>query len=403
MSLILYQCLPTNRGSVAQGLSLFLSAGLKSQHVTSIAWLAKATGADVAGLEVGSKTLEFRPNRGPGDLLERNIKIRAESAAASSMLIFQAVLPFLVFAGNESSEPIELEISGGTNVSFSLSYEYLDQVLLPTLEKWFGIRIERKLRARGWSMGSATRGLAWFKIHPLDAGKTLRVKDNRVLGTEPSEFEVKEIHVSIIAPTALHDDLHASLRADLDRLFPQAAFHLVLKEDSKHESRIYVLLVAISETLRWGRDMLYARKRKGKTTKQLGEEISQAVAGDLYRQIRRGGAVDEYLQDQLVIFQALSEGRSSFSGTRLLEEEVDEVNKRLEEVHLDQDWSKDRVKGPLGDPDTDSRHTTTARWVTAEVLDPDISWFRNGNVCEGIGLVSGRTSVGGAANVTGHA
>lgn len=97
---------------------------LKSQHVTSIAWLAKATGADVVGLEVGSKTLEFRPTRGPGDLLERRIKIRAESPAASSLLVLQAVLPFLVFAGNDSNEPIKLEISGGTNVSFSLSYEY---------------------------------------------------------------------------------------------------------------------------------------------------------------------------------------------------------------------------------------------------------------------------------------
>lgn len=358
--------------------------GLKSQHVTSIAWLAKATGADVVGLEVGSKTLEFRPMRGPSDLFERNIKIRAESPAASSLLIFQAVLPFLVFAGNDSNEPIELEISGGTNVSFSLSYEYLDQVLLPSLESWFGIRIERRLEVRGWSSGSTSRGSVWFRIHPLGVGQALKLKADLDLAKEPSNVAIRDIDVSIVAPSAMHHDLQASVRVDLQGLFPQASFNLVHVDDSKHEARIYVLLVARSEALRWGRDNLYHGKRKGKTSKQLSAEISKTVVEDLSSEVRRG-VVDEFLQDQLVIFQALAEGRTSFSRGDV----VDEVEERLEELHLDLHLRTDRVKGPLGDPETDSNHTRTARWVTSEVLAPNISWFRKGKICEGIGLASG--------------
>lgn len=374
--------------------------GLKSQHVTSITWLAKATGADVTGLEVGSKTLEFRPTRGPGALYERNIKIRAESPAASSLLIFQAVLPFLLFAGNDSNEPVELEISAGTNVSFSLSYEYLDQVLLPTMESWFGVRIERRLQVRGWSSGSTSRGSVWFRIHPLNEGKTLELKENLNLGTEPSDFEVGAVDVSIIAPLAMHDDLQASLRKDLETLFPKAVFNLVQMEDSKHEARIYVLLVARSETLRWGRDNLYHGKRKGKTSKQLSAEISKDVTGNLNNEIRQGGVVDEFLQDQLVIFQALAEGRTSFPrGTGQREEKdgysdfVDEVDEKLEELHLGGGLRKDKVKGPVGDLETDSNHTRTARWVTSEVLAPHISWFDRGKICEGIGLTSGTNTV----------
>lgn len=331
--------------------------------------------------------LEFRPKRGPGDLLERNIKIRAESPAASSLLVFQAVFPFLLFAGNDSDEPIELEISGGTNVSFSLSYEYLDQVLLPTLENWFGIRIERRLDVRGWSSGTS-RGSVWFKIYPLGVGQTLKPKENPNSGSRPRDSEIRVIDVSIVAPSAMHNELQASLQADLQELFPRADFNLVLVEDSKHEARIYVLLVARSETLRWGRDNLYQGRRKGNTTKQLSAEISKAVSEKLHDEVMIGGIVDEHLQDQLAIFQALAEGQTSFPRGDI-EAEDDEVEERLRELRLDEGLRKDRVKGPLGDPKTDSNHTRTARWVTFEVLEPKVSWFNKGKVCKGVALASG--------------
>lgn len=308
----------------------------------------------MSGLEVGSKTLEFRPNRGPGDLLERNIKIHAESPAASSLLIFQAVFPFLLLAGNDSNEPIEMEISGGTNVSFSLSYEYLDQVLLPTMERWFGIRTERRLQERGWSSGSSSRGSVWFKVHPVGAGQSLQVQED--VGVETCDLEVSSVDVSIIAPAAMHQDLQESLRRELQRLFPRAVPNVLVLENSKHEACIYVLLVARSKTLRWGRDKLYQGKRKGKTSKQLSDEMATSVAEALDGEMRDGGVVDEFLQDQLVIFQALAGGSTSF---------------------------------PRGDPETDSSHTRTARWVASEVLGRRVAWLDEGKACQGLGLASG--------------
>ncbi|ROW05907.1 hypothetical protein VPNG_08022 [Cytospora leucostoma] len=372
--------------------------GLKSQHVTSIKWLTEATAADVTGLQVGSKTLEFRPNRRPSDLVERNITIRADSAAASSLLIFQAVFPFLLFAGNQNNEPIELTISGGTNVSFSLSYEYLDQVLLPTLETFFGISVERKLIERGWSMGTATRGSVWFKIQPLPIGEKLRLKDGAVaLGKRPSDFKVKSVEATTITPTDLCPTLEAALRDDLERLFPGVNVIFRPHEESKHEARIYVLLVAKSGTLRCGRDHLYSRKRKGKTVELLSQEISGQVTQDLYGEVSTGGVVDEYLQDQLAIFQALAEGKTSFprSGPVCLTSMEDQdkaaqkIEEGMEELSLGGRMRKDRTDEPFGDPVTDSMHTQTARWVTANVLDSEVTWYNKGRVCQGIGLRSG--------------
>lgn len=343
---------------------------------------------------MGSKTLEFRPNRGPSELWERNITIRAESAAASALLVFQALFPFLLFAGNESGEPVELTISGGTNVSFSLSYEYLDQVLLPTLEDWFGVHVERRIDGRGWSLGPASRGSLWFRIQPVSFGETLKLKRGLELGSRPGDFDIKTIDVTIIAPSTMHAELQTALHERLETTFPGVECDFRAPEESRHESRIYVLLVAKSARLRWGRDLLYNGKRKGKTAAKISEEVAKAVTNLLAEEISAGGVVDEYLQDQLVIFQALAEGRTSFPRSRPegqgdVTQAATAIEDELDRLHIGDSLRKDRTGKPFGDPDTDSTHTQTARWVTSELLESKLTWYNKGRVCEGIRLKSG--------------
>ncbi|KAK7962577.1 uncharacterized protein PG986_003402 [Apiospora aurea] len=391
--------------------------GLKSQHVTSIKWLAKATGAEVEGLSVGSHTLEFRPSLTPPQAMasaeQRKLTIAADSAAASTLLIFQAVLPYLLFAAGGDGAPIELEIHGGTNVSFSLSYEYLDQVLLPTLEaRWVGVRVERRLLQRSWSTGSTRKGSIWFRIHALPLGQTLKLKEaepkdsSSTSASRDDEFTIKRIDVNILTPTTLHAPLQDALARDLDTLFPGAEVNFKVVEESGHDARMYVLLVAHNTTddtsspssRRWGRDYMYASKRKNKSPTTLSSEISRHVSKQLYQEVAlRRGAVDEYLQDQLVIFQALAEGHTSFPrADEDYEEEpsgnswsssadVDGVDAALRVLDLaaEKKLKRDkRTAEPFGDG---SMHTKTARWVTSEIL-PGVKWFNRGGVCEGVGI-----------------
>lgn len=307
------------------------------------------------------------------------------------------MFPFLLFAGNESGEPVELTISGGTNVSFSLSYEYLDQVLLPTLEDWFGVRVERRIEGRGWSLGPASRGSLWFRVQPISLGETLRLRDGLELGSRLGDFDIKTIDVTIITPSAMHTELEAALRERLEKAFPGVEYDFRAPEESKHESRIYVLLVAKSTTLRWGRDLLYNGKRKGKTAAKISEEVARAVTKSLAEEISAGGVVDEFLQDQLVIFQALAEGRTSFPRSRpegqgdvgQTGQAATALEDELDRLHIGDGLRKDRTSKPFGNPEKDSTHTQTARWVTAEVLEPKLIWYNKGRVCEGIGLKSG--------------
>ena len=366
--------------------------GLKSQHVTALQYLAQATAADVSGLSVGSHTVEFHPQLRPSDLTSRNIKIEADSPAASTMLIFQAVFPFLLLAGNSKGEPIRLEISGGTNVSFSLSFEYLDQVLLPTLQDAFGIRVDRRLISRGWSLGKQQRGKVEFRFTPLKPGEPLRLRKEGVVyggdGPRLTDSDVETVDVTMIVPEEMHGSLEEAIREDLVTFFEKAEVHFKIIEDSGADSRIYILLVAHAKAgkVRWGRDVLQSmpKKPRGKgkgglpTPSALSASISNNVTKKLYEEVNFGGAVDEFLQDQLVIFQALAEGRTSFPRS----DAKDGLEQGMAQLAMDGKMPKQRVNKPFGEGST---HTSTARWVASQLL-PDIAWYGNGRVCEGVGL-----------------
>ena len=263
----------------------------------------------MTGCTIGSKSFEFKAKLSPLNLVNRNIQIKAESAA-SILLVFQSILPFLLFAGDDQASPIAVTIHGGTNVSFSLSFEYLDQILLPALER-FGIKVERKLEYRGWSHGSRQLGSAKFQVLPLCPRQTLTAPQwPKERGT------ISKIDVSIIVPRDLQEPLKKSLQYRLDLVFPDAKVNFLLVEDSKHGARIYTLLVAHTTAgLRLGHDWLYDKKTKTKDNNEIGAEIAQKVVDGLDAEIRKGGVVDEYLQDQLIVFQALAEGNSSIPGS----------------------------------------------------------------------------------------
>ena len=328
--------------------------------MTSIRSLASATAAKTANVSVGSKSFEFTPTLSPANMFNRNINIKAESAA-SILLVFQSILPFLIFAGDENGSPLTVTIHGGTNVSFSLSFEYLDQVLLPALER-FGVQVERKLEYRGWSQGSMQLGSARFKIVPLGPGRTLKAPNWPL-----EQGRITKIDVTIVVPQDLQKPLKNAFLFEIGVVFPDAEANILLVEDSRHKARIYSLLVAHTSTgLRFGRDWLYDKTTKNKTADKLATEVSRKCVNDLDVEIRKGGVVDEYLQDQLIVFQALAQGRSSIPGSG---EAIASERERI-----------DRTDEPFGDG---SLHTTTARWVTSQLL-PQTKWIDKGRICEGV-------------------
>jgi RNA 3'-terminal phosphate cyclase (ATP) len=82
------------------------------------------------------------------------------------------------------------------------------------------------------------------------------------------------------------------------------------------------------------------------------------VSDDLLSELAHGGCVDEHLRDQLVVFQALAEGRSTVDGGR-------------------------KTIPNEGELIQSSLHARTAMWVTNKLLGID---FNEEGSCNGIGF-----------------
>lgn len=398
------------------------AGGLKPAHLAAAQWLAKACEAETQGLVVKSRELVFQPSRVTGIIyggktkadeslggLWKNVYdgknndkliIRREShipmsTPGSIFLVFQAVLPFILFskphspsgsciattttnkasgaAASDYGIPVRITIQGGTNDTNSPSFEYVDQVLLPMLSAKVGIPpVIMKLESRGWIHGRPEVGSVTFDITPL--------KPRSVLPTFSftNRGDVTKIHVSILAsPAATRDAIRdkviariLSNRPDVEILFP-------VNEDTRDSRRLCLLLVAeTSNGYRLGRDWLYDRKLPTRssqtiTTKTVDELVSKVV-NDLEEELAHGGCVDEYLQDQLVVFQALAEGSAS----------VDYGN-------------KNKKNGK----ELASLHTATVHWVAEEILGVK---FRSSNSNSNGGAAVCSTCENGCGYITGE-
>ncbi|KAG7001990.1 RNA 3'-terminal phosphate cyclase [Physcia stellaris] len=360
--------------------------GLKASHLSCVKWLAQATGAKSEGMEIKSRELTFEPMRCPENLAESLEKLEIEgprkpsknslmlwqnrydgdrlirkesyikaSTPGSIFLMLQAILPYVLFSmppdeaisGTSRVEPPphRITIEGGTNVSKSPSYEYIDQVLLPMLHNKVGTPpIQMKLNKRGWSYGGNVIGSVTFDIKPFPSGFMLPSFSLIDRG------EVTMFHVSILAPdTATRRSVRDKITVALLKHYPEAEILFPVDEDSRSSKRLYLLLVAeTSNGYLIGRDWLYDRKATGATIEQKNEQLVVQVFTELEAELAHGGCCDEYMQDQLVLFQALANGRA----------------------HVDDG----KGRGP-------SLHTRTARWVAEQVLGVS---FNEKGACEGV-------------------
>ena len=362
-------------------------SGLKASHLAGAKWLANATAATTEGMEVKSRRLVFKPSKfgaatrtrwGPNvdehvarkedenkgvweDIFDDGKLIRRESriplsSPGSILLVLQAILPYLLLSncsnieGQRPGIPLRVTIEGGTNVSCSPSIEYACQVLLPMLSQKLSIPlIATTIHKRGWSTGRSEIGSVTFDIEPLPPAFILPTFSLQDRG------ELAKVHVSVLAPEATaRKSIRDMVTRHLLAYSPAIEISFPVDENSGSDKRFYLLLVAeTSNNYRLGRDWLFDEKARGLSTEQLCEKLVSKVVKDLKNELRHGGCVDEYMQDQLVVFQAIAAGKA----------EVDYGNDR--EATL---------------------HTKTARWVAERVVD---AGFDELGRCQGLGYAVG--------------
>jgi len=147
--------------------------GLKPQHYVVLKSLEEIFSAETSGVEIGSTEVSFKPGK------IKSGKYKFEVGTAGSItLVFQAI----ILACLNSKEKITVSISGGTDVKWSPSWDYFENVFLPLIEK-MGVKVYSDLILRGYYPRGG--GEAVITINPVKKLKPLDISN------EPDFSEIK--------------------------------------------------------------------------------------------------------------------------------------------------------------------------------------------------------------------
>jgi len=255
--------------------------GLRPQHLAGVLALARITRAEVAGAELHSRELTFRPRQvHPGHYL---FDVAEKTGSAGSVtLLAQAILPPLIAAGQPSS----LTLRGGTHVAWSPPAHYLSHVFLPALAQ-LGAKVDMNLIRWGWY----PRGGGEVRLEISPASKLTGVEwrtppDYRDFRAISATSRLPE-HVARRQAERLQSRLGADLPVDLIQATGLDPGSLVFLWGP-----------------RAGFDALGAR---GKPAEKVADEAADAFLD--FRE--RRAAVDRHLADQMVLYLARARGRSS--------------------------------------------------------------------------------------------
>jgi RNA 3'-terminal phosphate cyclase (ATP) len=271
--------------------------GLQAQHVTAVKALAAICEAETEGLVQGSRELVFRPRRHVSGAFSFDV-----GTAGSIPLILQALMPSAAFAPNK----VELNLTGGTDVKWSPTIDYVRFVVLPVL-RLMGYQGALDLQRRGhYPKGG---GKVKMTIDPVRALKSIRLleRGTRVSLEGVSHCVKLPSHVAQRQASAAYEKLSRggvnganiaieTYPPDQDtHLGPGSGITLVLK--SSDNSTI-------------GADSIGER---GKPAERVGED----AATKLLAEINAKAPVDRHMADILIPYMAVAEGYSEISTSDL--------------------------------------------------------------------------------------
>lgn len=315
---------------------------------------------------MGSKELLFEPANQVQRQSAHNPEIRKRTIElqrpGSVWLILQALLPCYLLQSGQT----ELILKGGTNVSSSMSADYVQQVLLPVLERLTHSKVQVDVLQRGWAGNAPQIGEVKVSIEGLVSDTAKHSLQTWTAFNVLDRGNLSKLSLTITAhPPSLRATLLSRATSQIALVFPDTDLEIATNEDSNDTRRLYLLLVAHTTTgWRLGRDYLGTGKKLNsqKEVDALVEGAVGQVVRELKREVDKGACVDEYLQDQLVVFQALARGRSVLDAGE--------------------------GQGTL--------HARTVRWVCGEVLGGLGFESMEGGRCVGIGA-GPRVGVSGLA------
>lgn len=276
--------------------------GLKRQHLTGLELLTNLCRGTLEGGTV--KSQEIRLNMPVDSREKRDPRARPRiltgdtQTAGSISLLLQTALPYALFG----KEEIHWILKGGTNASMAPQYDYWEHVFLPTLRRTMNLD-EDLVQASVIQRGFYPRGGGEVHVHT----KPIRAVAPPISMKRRGNLESISIRSFYggKCPKSVAKKTGFAAKDHLEGAFPNVSTDLmILHHNPAVASGSGILIIAKMTS-----GCLLAGSALG-SPKHAPAEVGIQAALELCSTLADGGCVDEYLQDQLIIYMALAGGMS---------------------------------------------------------------------------------------------
>ena len=257
--------------------------GIRPQHLTAISCIASMCNAKTEGLSIGSSRLSFFP----GNIKAGEYKFDV-GTAGSITLIFQAC----IISALQTKKPIKINITGGTDVKWSPSWDYFKKIFLPLISS-MGVKVEANLIKRGYYPKGG--GKAEIKIHPINKIKSLTLDNNPAFKKIEGIINISNLpnNISIrMKHTIFKKSINNNFQTSID-----------IEESKSDSPGVGITLWSISNKAILGSSII---GEKGIPAEQIGDKsINQII-----NQINSKANIDFFAIDQILPYMMISDNPS---------------------------------------------------------------------------------------------
>lgn len=287
VALSILQCIPIRVTKIRAGRK---KGGLAAQHLMGIRLARDLSDASLEGGSLGSMEITLKPKVLRGGSFSVDVQ-----TAGSVALLLQSSLPCALF----SKEVTRLTLKGGTNADMAPPMDYIGEVLKPNLKR-FGGNFDLSIVRRGFF--PAGGGIVDVTIHPVEQLSPVTLVDfgeiKRIWG---------EAYVAGVLPEKMAGEMARSAESILKKSFqvPVEISSIIFNQNEafKNGSGINVYAETTTGCVLGASQLGKRGVENHEVGRKAAEELSEYLAGKF--------CVDQYMQDQLIIFMALARGRSS--------------------------------------------------------------------------------------------
>jgi len=335
--------------------------GLRAQHLTGLKLAADICGGSLVDAHVGSEAFEYHPKPMPKpklipckDRLEVEVEVDGQhddadvdvavkpntivadiKTAGSICLLFQVGLPCMLYSNSRISH---LELRGGTNADMAPQIDYTQQVFLPIISRHCfrsllllqptdesastsiasdananAIVANIDIQKRGYF--PVGKGVASISLHealkesrgPMEPillkerGHVISISITAFYAGKLPRFVAKKMADSALRVIQGDNVLNSIATTNNVNVHPIVR---IIQHKNGVGSASGILIVATTNTgCIFGGSSLGTRGEDAVVT-------GRRAAREILKSIHDGGCVDDWLQDQLIIFMALAKGES---------------------------------------------------------------------------------------------